>query len=240
MPENGSDGFEKDGLEFDVARTLDEVIDCWRVTYAAYLRQGLIEPNPFGLHTTPEALAANVAFALGRKNGTVVTTATAMIDGPAGLPLDSVFPDELDTLRREHRRLMEIGLMASVLPIQPFGTLRLAAHFGLHRDCTDFLCGMHPRRAKLYRRLFGMSPLGSVRMYPLATEQPVCLMRGIYEVALHSSGLFRRVGPFMQTPVPAHVFTDCYRLEAGTLKHPSIAGFVQHIQRTNPGRQPVT
>jgi hypothetical protein len=126
----------------------------------------------------------NVAVVIGRlPDGRAVTTGTCMGDGALGLPLDCVYRLELDGLRRQGRTMCEIGLLAddrqsvgeccTVL----FDALRYTFHFGLYLGVSDFICGMHPRRARLYRRLFGFEVFGSERSYSTVKDHPVILMR---------------------------------------------------------------
>src|SRR5437660_92608 len=100
------------GLNFFVARTLDDVVEAWSVVYYAYLRAGLIDSNPFEVHTVPQALGPHTLVVTGCLGPLSVSTLSAYVDNPAGVPLDAVYRAELDGLRKQGRRIMEVGLFA--------------------------------------------------------------------------------------------------------------------------------
>ncbi len=215
---------------YDVIRTLDDAVDSWRVAYASYLPKGLIDPNPFGLYTAVEAIRLDSAIIVDKVDGVVVGTATAIVDGPGGLPLDRVFHDELELLRRAGRRLIEIGLAANTRRTGVLEPLRLAFHFGRHTSSTDFLCGIHPRRTNLYARLFGMEPLGSPCTHPLMRRQPIQLMRGVYDVVLTSSRLYR-LEEIARLSVRDPIFASRYRLDPVALAKSPVARFIEYVLR---------
>jgi hypothetical protein len=216
---------------YELARSLDDVVDSWRIVYDAYLAQGLIEPNPFGLFTACEALSPDTVWVIGRINGVAVSTATAIVDRTSGLPLDCAFNAELGALRREGRRILEIGVWATTVRTSVSRTMQLCFHYGYWTGCTDFVCGMHPRRASLYHKLFGMEVVGEPRNYPALEQAPVQLMRGVYKVVLISSGLYR-LEKIMQSITPASFFAARYifnPVEANA--DPRIADFMEYVLR---------
>jgi hypothetical protein len=226
-------------LVCDVARTMKDVADCWGLTYRAYLRQGLIVANPFGFHTSREALTADAAFIIGRVSGVPVGTATTIVDGSPGLPLDQMFHEELQALRRAGRRLMEIGLVAADRTRALPEVLRYAIQFGRHAGCTDVVCGMHPRRERLYRQLFAMEPLGRVCSYPALRNQPVRLMHGVVDIALAPTGK-ARLTHILGRPVAASVFAGRIRFDQHKPCAGPLAEFMQFVLQSNPGSSGVS
>lgn len=220
-------------IRYTVAQSLNDVTDAWRLTYFVYLDRGLIDPNPFGLYTTAETVSANSTIFLGRSGPLAVSTATATIDGPAGLPLDSVFGDELEALRRDGRRLVEIGMVSSTGASRLFELLRLAVQFGRMEECSDVICGMHPARIRLYEKLFGMSPVGSPRLYKALRDQPVVLMKCVCNVVFYSKGLYR-LESIMQREVSRQIFADRFRLDPQALKESGVAQFIEWTLAKKP------
>lgn len=221
----------------DVARTLDDVLDCWRLAYRVYLRRGLIGPNHFGMHAPAEALGPDAAFVIARVRGVPVGTATAIVDGPAGLPLDSVFHEELEAFRTKGRRLMEIGLVAMERPDALFEILRFSIQCGRHADSTDVVCGMHPRRERLYQRLFALEPVGGVRSYAAMKNHPVRLMHVVYEVA-HSPNGQARLARSLCRPVDDSIFTRRFRIEPRALSNVQLAEFARFVSASKAGHPP--
>ena len=103
---------ERFGLSYRVAGSLAEVLDSWKLVYQSYTRDGLIDPNPFGVHTTKYAVGPRTAVAMAVLKGAIVGTLSSYGDGPEGLPLDVAYRAEIESLRRAGRRPMEVGLFA--------------------------------------------------------------------------------------------------------------------------------
>jgi hypothetical protein len=217
-------------LECDVVRTWEDVADCWHLAYRVYFEKRLISPNPYELFTSREALTTNSAVISGRANGIPVCTATAMIDGPGELPLDSVFHIELEALRANEHRLMEIGLVAADQTGALPDALRFGIQYGRDAGCTDVVCGIHPRRERLYRQLFALEPVGHVWPYPKFRNHPVRLMHRDLTTALSTSEK-ARLAPFFKQPIPSSVFERRFRLDPQALSRSPLAEFVRFVLR---------
>lgn len=211
-------------------RSWEDVADCWRLAYRVYCRKGLIAPNPHELFTSVEALTTDSAVIVGRTNGTPVCTATVMIDGSTDLPLDAVFPLELKALRAGRRRIMEIGLVAAELAGALPEALRFGIQYGRYAGCTDVVCGIHPRRERLYGRLFALEPVGDIRTYPKFRNRPVRLMHRDLTTA-HSPGEKARLAPSFKQPIPSFVFEGRFRLDPQVLSRGPLAKFVRFVLR---------
>jgi len=173
------------GLTYRPAGSLDDVVDAWRLVHETYVAHQLIPPHPSGLHTVPHALQSRSVVICGIIDNRVVSTLSAYMDQPQGpgLPLDSVFGDELDALRADGRSLMEMGLFAdrrdqlgrSIDALLEL--MRYVCYFGVAMGGTDGVIGVHPRHAPFYTRLFAFEPVGQVRPCPRVADHPVLLLR---------------------------------------------------------------
>jgi hypothetical protein len=225
---NGTDGplvakAQQIGLTFGVAQTLDEVLSAWRLVYSAYLRSGLIDPNPFELHTTPRAVGPHTAVIIARLGDVVVGTLSAMLDNPGGLPLDAVYPGELAALRREGRRLMELGLFADRREqlSRSLGTLlemmRLATYFGIHNDRTDAVIGVHPRHAGFYQDYLAFDRMGRPSTHPAVRNNAVVLLRLSWFDRLRHGDLPPGMRHVAETPVDQELYRTRFRFEPGDI-----------------------
>ncbi|MCC7191782.1 MAG: hypothetical protein IT444_03275 [Phycisphaeraceae bacterium] len=218
---------------FRVAQTLAEVAASWRMVYEVYLKSGLIHPNPYLVHTTPHHVSANTAVLQSTRHGEVEATLTAVVDGPLGLPMDSVYQRELDELRLQGRRITEYGLFAHVRQItdaEPpilnesscpgsassfarvhasvINLMRLAFYFALSSNSTDFIVGVHPRHARFYNRSFGFEQYGPLRTCPTVNHRPVVLLHANLQQCLHRSPLPHALDYCINHPVSAETFAD--------------------------------
>jgi len=165
-----------------VAKTLDEIIEGWRLVYHQYVAAMLIEVNPFSIFTFPEYISRNVAVILGNFNGNNTCTISAVLDSKQGLPLDSYFKKELDELRSEKKKLIEIGLLAcsrgdqGVNPFQTIELLSSVARFGVYSHYHDYVIGVHPRRAEFFKKIFGFQVIGESKVYHKLKKAEVILL----------------------------------------------------------------
>ncbi len=154
-------------MNLKVATTLDEIIEGWRLVYHQYVAALLIDVNPFSIFTFPEYVSRNAALILGKLNDISICTISAVLDSRKGLPLDAYFKKELDELRNQKKKLIEIGLLASardsVNPSQTIELLSSVARFGVHSNYHDYVIGVHPRRAEFLKRVFGFHVISEAK-----------------------------------------------------------------------------
>ena len=249
-----------EGLHFTVAQTAEQVIEAWRLVFDACYRAGLIAYNEHRLHFTRPAASARSAIILGSIRGVAVSTLTAVADDAdpprdegaestgddspgRGLALDHTFGPQLAALRRQGRRLMEVGLFAdrrrhlsrttgSLLQL-----MRYAFHFGITEGVTDFVIGVCPQHRRFYERFLGLEAIGEPlpRGGPSAAGrdgaacEPVLLMRGDIADRLNRRPLHPALAWFMQHPIPADRFELRFRFGAEAIAHTPIAAMLSRV-----------
>ena len=98
-PSNRRKAMPESGLTFRLARNVEEVQAAWELVYQRYQQEGLIDENPHRLHTAAQAVHSNSWVLAGLLDGRVASTLTVMHDSEQGLPLDSVYGEQLDGQR---------------------------------------------------------------------------------------------------------------------------------------------
>lgn len=173
----------RDGIHYSAATRLDDVVAAWRLVYDTYRASGLVDPNVHGVHFVPQAIRPASVVGLGRVAGAVRATITAYADGPPGLPLDQVYPDELGRFRAEGRLLVEVGLLADRTSDRARGLdttlslMRIGFFHAIHIGATDLVIGVHPHHARFYERLFGFDRFGAPSTCPIVNDAPVVGLR---------------------------------------------------------------
>jgi len=167
-------------MDYKVASTLDEVISAWGLVYRQYLQASFIRPNDISVFTFPEYLSNNSAVVVGETRGSVVCTASAVLDGPQGLPLDAYYQKELNQLRKEGRKLIEIGLLADTRGTakvnEIMDLISAISRFGGFSGHHDYVIGVNPKRINLFSRVFGVKLYGEPKDYDALKAAPVVLM----------------------------------------------------------------
>lgn len=236
-------------MSFRVARSLEEVTEAWRLLYRAYLQAGFITPNPQRLHTAPQSVGPHAAVVLASIGEVTVSTITAIRDSERGLPLDSVYAAELDVMRQRGGKLLEIGLFGDRREIigdpdrtfnAVFELMRFTFFFGYHHGVTDFLCGIPPRRARLYGRAFGFKPVGEIKSYATVDDNPVQLMHSTLDYTLANKDRHRALAYFFERPVPADAFADRFDFDPAALAGSDLGSYLARKQVAHkPSHRPI-
>jgi len=167
-------------MKLKVASKLSEIIEGWRLVYEQYLKWALIDANPFSVFTYPEYLSRNSAVILGKEGDKNVCSVSAVLDSKHGLPLDAYFHHELERMRKENKKLIEIGLLANqsekASPFYIIELLSSIARFGVYSDFHDYVIGVHPRRAKFFKHFFGFNQVGVPKKYYKLHDAEVILL----------------------------------------------------------------
>jgi hypothetical protein len=167
-------------MELKVATTFSEILQGWRLVYHQYLKSALIDANPFSVFTYPEYISRNMAVILGKEGDKNVCSVSAVRDSKHGLPLDTYFHEELDELRNDNKKLIEIGLLANqsdkASPFYIIELLSSIARFGVYSNFHDYVIGVHPRRALFFKQLFGLNQIGESKKYHQLHDAEVVLL----------------------------------------------------------------
>jgi hypothetical protein len=166
-------------MKYNVASNFHEIIDAWSLVYRQYLATSLIEPNALELFTFPEYISNQSAVIIGKEGTDILCTASGILDGEKGLPLDTYYKHELDSLREQGKRLIEIGLVADTRKTDGMANavelMNNIARFGVQTNHLDYVVGIHPRRVNLYNRLWGFKPIARIKEYDTLKTAPVVL-----------------------------------------------------------------
>jgi hypothetical protein len=161
---------------FRLAATPRDRRDAFRLVYEKYLQQGMLEPNRYGLRVTEFHLLDATAVFIAEHDGRVIGTATLIGDGPAGLPLDAVYPEFLAHVRRRGLRVGEASSLAIRSPSNRtdlhvfLGLTRLIAQYARAQGMHQLLVAWIPEHAEFYRRFLGFEQIGHVRPYPMVCD----------------------------------------------------------------------
>ncbi len=235
--------------QYGPTHNIHQVIEAWSLVYKVYTHSGLIDANPYRLHTVNQAVTPFAAVFHGSTaNGEIESTATAIEDAPNtpyGLPLDQVYHDELNKLRNHGRRLIECGLFAhrGQLPgddPQAMGIegssrqirdalyelMRMAFYFGLNRCCTDWILGVHPRHARFYIRAFGFKQIADETIYPAVNDRPVVLLHGDLDTSFKLTKTPYVLKYCFDNPVAPSVIENRFAFKNNTLHPKQVQAFL--------------
>jgi hypothetical protein len=108
----GRVALRSDSLLFSLAQTTDELFQAYSLVYRNYLRAEYIDPHASEMRYSSHNALPQTVTLVAKLRSSVVTTASIVFDSPLGLPMDSIYHDELEQLRRERARLCEVTMLA--------------------------------------------------------------------------------------------------------------------------------
>ena len=224
------------------ATNLEQVQAAWQLVYERYSQMGLINRNRFGIHAVPGAVGKHACVIWGPDGASVGHTMTLFRDNSMGLALDSVYAQELDSLRQAGRRLLEVGMLADRRESAArgigalFSMMRWAIYYGLHTDLTDIVIGVHPRHAAFYMRCYGFEEFAAPTDYPLVRNNPVVGLRLRLREMLANDVLPRGLADARDNPIPAGAFSDRFAFDPAQLRGSLIANFLKDRYSVDPSR----
>lgn len=165
-------------ITFEIARTRDDFESGLRLLYESYVRSGLAIGNPSGIRITPYHLLDTTDVFVAKAQEEVFMTISLIADGELGLPMESMYADQVQELRMRGKRLAEVGCFADrrldVTGFNPvFNTLtKLLVQTARHRGQDTLVVAVHPRHAKFYRRLLGFQDIGGLTYCQYVSNRP--------------------------------------------------------------------
>lgn len=172
------------------AETLEELKAAYRLVYKEYLLRGYCRANSSQMHFNVFCLWPETRTFLLKKNEQLVGTISLLMDSPAGLPIEPLFPEEIAALKAPQKSFAEVGMLALDRELFPkrsfsltdfqklvcsFYLFKLMFEYARWKGVTDLVIAVHPKHKELYRFLC-FQEIGPVRSYEGACGKPALLM----------------------------------------------------------------
>lgn len=165
-----------------VATDRDEVLAALGLVHHQYVRSGLAVPNRSGIRVTRYHLLNTTEVMIGKVDDAVVCTLTLVRDTRFGLPMESIYHEEVEARRRLGKRVAEVSCLADrrddnegSLSVM-FRVMSLVAQYATRRGVDELLIAIHPRHGKFYERFLGFEGIGGLKSYSLVRDNPAIAM----------------------------------------------------------------
>lgn len=166
-------------IAIKIASTPVEWEAAFRLIRENYLRRKYDSPSHKLLRFTPFHALPDTTVFVARTEDEVLATFTLVPDNyPLGLPLDSLYQDEVDELRNQGRRIGEVtSLAATGLNQREFllvftQMIRVLMQYHLHHGGDTWVITCNPRHSDFYCKTIGFQPLGPRRAYGAVEGHP--------------------------------------------------------------------
>lgn len=163
------------------AETDQEFKQAYKLLYDRYLESNYIkESKSFPFHYNVFNLLPETKTAILKKNRAVVSTVDIVMDRDEyGLPMDQIYYSELDELRRQGRKLCEVGSLACSSDASWQNTFmplfRVIFWRAVNIGCNDICIMVNPKHAAFYENIMIFESLGEERFYSNVNAPAVAL-----------------------------------------------------------------
>lgn len=216
-----------DGLTVRPAASRQELDDAYSLVYSSYRRRGYLPESPQKIRLTVfNAFPTSTTFVAVLRQE-VVATASLILDTPVGLPMDEIYHEEVQPLRRGGRTLTEATMLADrrrqirrALPMlmQLMKRVFDQATLMLHAD--DLCITINPRHETYYERYLLFEPLGGLRMYPSVCDNPALAKRlNLNTVRHRCEGNEKLLRQFFTGRTPLEMLHNAYRMTVADLHY---------------------
>jgi N-acyl amino acid synthase FeeM len=166
-----------DGITYKVAGCREEREAAFRLVYDAYTQADLMEANSFRMRVTPFHLLPTTDVFIAMHGGEVILTLSLIGDGEFGVPMESIYCDEVGKLRQQGNYFGEVSCLADrrqhlpdFMPV--FVNLSgLLIQHARHNGMDQLLIVVHPRHERFYGRMLGFERMAGERTYPTVCDK---------------------------------------------------------------------
>ena len=191
----------KKGLDYRLARTVDDRLAPSGSFIRLMCRAGLGESHSSGMRVTPHQIEPTSQIFVGLLRDEVARTVSLIGDGQLGLPMESMFAGEVRELRESGQRLAEVSCLADRRQdtrrfLATFRELtRLMAQFARYEGIGNLLVTVNPRHVRFYTHYLGFVPVSRrIADCPHVKNRPaVCAAAGICPHRSRAARLLRRL-----------------------------------------------
>jgi hypothetical protein len=155
----------------------------FQLVHKVYCQAGLTEANYVGRRVMRQHLLDTTDVLIAKLNSQVHFTVSLVGDGDYGLPMESLFSEEVEAMRLQGIRMAEVSCLASTIDPDNkrlrFDTLvkmiSLLIQTARTRGIDRLMLAVHPKHAKVYERLFGCVRCSDVKEYAAVRGNPAVL-----------------------------------------------------------------
>jgi len=178
-----------DNIVFRCADSFDEYIKAFRLVHDVYVQTGYIEQTPSGLRITPHHANPSSKVFLGiikseQQDIPIYTVSVFPDSDKNGLPVDQAFQKELDILRSDGRKIVEVGALASDscyrkndMNIPMYGNKMVIRYAIDYLKADDIIIAIHPKHQWFYENIIFFEKIGQVEHYAYVKNNPAVAMR---------------------------------------------------------------
>jgi len=164
-----------------IAETLDEYRQAFRLAHDCYVSTGYLENSPGRpYHYSTYSLLPETCVFVFKSYLTVIATLTEIHDTPElGLPMDALYREQIDGLRRGNRKVVELSSFVTSPDYRMRNIMvylcKAMFNYSIFNDVDDICIMVNPKHVKFYTRMFLFEPFGPELFYEKVQAPAVAL-----------------------------------------------------------------
>lgn len=164
-----------------LAENLNEHRQAFALVYQEYVQSGYIpNPKPYGEVFSVFNLLPETAVFVVKSYQSVISTLSQFYDSKLfGLPMDSIYRDELLELRKKGRKIAEIGALATSSDYRWQNLFmylcQIMYWFARYQRVDDLCITVNPKHVRFYKTIFLFEEFGPEKEYPKVAAPAVLL-----------------------------------------------------------------
>ena len=163
-------------VDYIICNTDKDKKDALLLIKKEYSKQGYI--NSF----VPKIdMPKNSVTFLAKHVNRIIGTISVTIDSNSGLPIDEIYKKEIDKLRAQNRKIVEVGRFATdreFLSKEKYNNLllvmslfKLVFHYCIYRNIDNICISINPKHNLFYKSMF-FSDIGGLKSCPTVNNAP--------------------------------------------------------------------
>lgn len=179
-------GIDRPAIKF--AETIDEREQAFRMLHDTYLKVGYIkEPRPSGLLFSIYSLLPDTVVFVAKSYLSVISSLTEIFDSKEfGLPMDVIYQNELDELRGQGRRIVELSALVTPRKLRWRNIFmylsQIMYQYSIYSGVDDLCIAVNPKHVRFYKNIFLFEPFGPERHYPRVDAPAIALRINMHNI----------------------------------------------------------
>lgn len=174
--------------QFKLATSAKDYFAALKLVQDVYRKEGYVNANE---SSCPCRILENhffekTAIFIGKKEEKLVFTVSLFPDSPKGLPMDSIYKNDLDSLRDQGRRIGEVGCLATHPEYRdrsqniPMHGNKIMLNYAMeYLKLDDLVITVHPKHALVYKDVLMFEEIGkgTIKAHPKVNSNPAVALR---------------------------------------------------------------
>lgn len=191
------DKIDRPAIKF--AETQDEHEQAFALVYQAYVQSGYIpNPSPDGKVSSIYSFLPETFIFIAKSYQSVISTLTQIFDSKLfGLPLDSMYREELKELREKGRTIAEIGALATKKDFRWQNLFMVLCQimywYARYKKVSDLCITVNPKHFRFYKTIFLFEEFGPKKQHPKFATPVVLLRLNMDEIETRTKKAYDRL-----------------------------------------------